>query len=141
MGCSGKFYAAPSAINDWKKISDDFLEFWNIPHCNKAIDRKHMAILKPAFSESVWHNYKGFFSMVLLTICDARYCFSFVDVGEYGSNNESGVLNNSKMGKLFKRDEMNIPNPGEIEFCDVNLNVFFFFLFVSPYDNFLKNKT
>ena len=83
-----------------------------------------IAIRNPAFSGSLWHNYKGFFSMVLLAICDARYCFSFMDVGEYGSNNDSGVLNNSKMGMLFKRFEIDIPNPGEIEFCDVNSNVF-----------------
>ena len=52
--------------------------------------------------------------MVLVAICDARYCFSFVDVGEYGSNNDSGVLNNSKMGKRFERGKLNVPEPKEI---------------------------
>ena len=42
---------------------------------------------------------KDFFSMVLLAVCDTRYCFSLVDVGEYGGNNDSGILRNSKMGK------------------------------------------
>ena len=56
--------------------------------------------------------------MVLLAICDARYCFSFVDVGEYGSNNDSGVLNNSKMGKRFQRGELNVPEPNEIGGAD-----------------------
>ena len=37
--------------------------------------------------------------MVLLAICDAKYCFTMCDVGQYGSNNDSGVLLNSKMGK------------------------------------------
>ena len=62
--------------------------------------------------------------MVLLAISDARYCFSFVDVGEYGSNNDSGVLNNSQMGKLFKRNEVNVRNPSEIEGTDVKLLYF-----------------
>ena len=65
------FVQRPSAKNGWEKISDDFLEFWNIPHCIGAIDGKHVAMRKPAFSRSLWHNYKGFFSIVLLAICDA----------------------------------------------------------------------
>ena len=118
------FVQPPSAKSDWEKISDDFLEFWNIPHCIGAIDWKHVAMRKPAFSGFLWHNYKGFFSMVLLAICDVRYCFRFVDVDEYGSNNDSGVLNNSQMGKLFKRNEVNIPNSSEIEGTDVELPYF-----------------
>ena len=113
---SGMSWQILYSFRDWEKIFDDFLEFWNIPHCIGAIDGKHIAMRKPAFS--------GFFSMVLLTICDARYCFSFVDVGEYGSNNDSGVLNNSQMEKLFKRNEVNIPNPSEIEGTVVELPYF-----------------
>ena len=52
--------------------------------------------------------------MVLLGICDARYCFSYVDVGEYGSNNESGVPKNSRMGRKFGANKMNIPSPAKI---------------------------
>ena len=39
--------------------------------------------------------------MVFLGICDAQYCFSYVHVGEYGSNNNSGVLKNLRMGRKF----------------------------------------
>ena len=35
---------------------------------------------------------KDFFSMVLLALCDANYCFTLIDIGRYGSNNDSGVL-------------------------------------------------
>ena len=86
-----------------------------MPHCIGALDGKHIRMRKPADSGSLWHNYKGFFSMVLLAICDARYCFSFIDIGEYGSNNDSGVLRNSKMGKMFERNQMNIPEPEVIK--------------------------
>ena len=47
--------------------------------------------------------------MVLLAICDARYCFSHIDVGEYGSNNDSGILKNSRMGRKFENNAFNIP--------------------------------
>lgn len=79
----------PTSVNDWKNISDDFSQLWNMPHCLGALDGKHVAIRKPPSSSSLWYNYKGFFSMVLLGICDAQYCFTHVDVGEYGSNNDS----------------------------------------------------
>ena len=66
-----------SAINDWKKISDDFLEFWNIPHCIGTIYGKQITIRKPTFSGSLWHTYKGFFSMVLLaSVTSFRMFFS-----------------------------------------------------------------
>ena len=66
-------------------------------------------------------------------ICDAGYCFSFVDVGEYGSNNYSGVLNNSQMGKLFKRNEVKIQNPSEIEGTDVEHTYFLAVDEMSPF--------
>ena len=72
LRCPGKFCTAPAAKNDWEKIYDDFLQFWNIPQCIGAIDGKQVAMRKPAFSRSLWHNYKGFFSMVLLAICNMR---------------------------------------------------------------------
>ena len=40
------------------------------------------------------YNYKCFYIIVLLAVCDAKYNFTMVDVGAYGSNNASGVLLN-----------------------------------------------
>ena len=49
--------------------------------------------------------------MILKAICDARYIFSLVDIGSFGSNNDSGVFRNSPMGKplCFLNDEMSLP--------------------------------
>lgn len=63
------------------------------------IDGKHIAMKNSALSGSLWHNYKAFFSMVLLAICNARYNFSAIDVVQDGSNNDAGILLNSKMVK------------------------------------------
>ena len=87
---------APATKGDWKKIASDFYELWNMPRCVGALDGKHIRMRKPSDLGSLWHNYKGYFIMVLLAICDSRYFFSFVDVGEYGSNNDSSVLKNSR---------------------------------------------
>ena len=53
--------------------------------------------------------------MVLMAICDARYVFTFVDIGDYGSNKDSGVFRKSDIGKSFFKKEMNLPESENIE--------------------------
>ena len=36
--------------------------------------------------------------------------FSLVNVGDFGSNNDSGVLENSTMGKTFASNQMGFPD-------------------------------
>ena len=50
-----------------------------------------------------------------MAICDAQYVFLFVDKGDYGSNNDSGVFHKSAIGKSFFNKEMNLPNPEYIK--------------------------
>ena len=69
------FVKTPSIPQDWENIIKDFDEIWNMPHCLGTIDSKHIAMRQPKHSGSLWHNYWGFFSLVLLAICDARYLF------------------------------------------------------------------
>ena len=104
----------PTSVDDFKRLPADFNELWDMPHCLGALDGKHVGIRKPASSGSLWYHYKGFFSMVFLSICDAPYCFRYVDVREYCSNNDSEVLKNSRMGRTFGANKMNIPSPSKI---------------------------
>ena len=114
--CLKEQYARPPrTTEDWKNIVKDFYEIWNLPHCIGAIDGKHIRIKAPANTGSLYFNYKGFFSVILMAICDARYVFTFVDIGSYGSNNDSGVFRKSAIGKAFFNGEMNLPNPEFIE--------------------------
>lgn len=55
--------------------------------------------------------------MALLRVCDAGYCFSMFHVGECGSNNDSGVLANSRVGKRFERETFNLPEPKPLHGC------------------------
>ena len=105
----------PSCSADWKRIAEDFYNQWNLPHCVRAIDGKHVAIKCPLSSGSLYFNYKGYFSLVLMAICDARYTFTLVDIGDYGSNNDSGVFRNSEMGKSFLSESMNLPEPEPLQ--------------------------
>ena len=80
-----------------------------------AIDDKYVRLKAPINGGSLYYNYKGFFSIVLMAICDARYVFSFVDIEDYGSNNDSGVFRKSAIGKSFSNKQMNLPNPEYIK--------------------------
>ena len=70
---------------------------WNLPHVVGAIGGKHIIIQCPKQSETLFHNYKKLFSFVLIAICDARCCLTLFAVGQYGSNNDAGVLANSSV--------------------------------------------
>ena len=91
------------------------LELWNMPHVIVAIDGKHVAMECPKNTGSIYHNYKGFFSQVLLAVCDAKCKFTFIDVGQYGSKNDSAVLKNSELGKRFESHSLNIPSEETVD--------------------------
>lgn len=74
-----------------KQISREFWQIWNFPNCAGAIDGKHIRILCPKKSGSLYFNYKNYFSTVMLAIVDAKYKFVAVDIGSYGK--EETVVN------------------------------------------------
>ena len=111
---SSSYVRAPSTVLEWKKISKEFFDMWDMPHCIGAIDGKHIAIECPANSGSLYYNYKSFFSLVLLTICDAKYTFTLIDIGSYGSNNDCGILAKSLIGKKFDDIKMNLPSAEDL---------------------------
>ena len=105
-----KYLSAPHTKEEWLKISQELEENWNKLHTIGCIDGKHIRIACPKLTGTQYCNYKGFFSIVLMAaVCDANYCFTMIDLGQYGSNNDSGVLASSVMGEMFDNGEMNLP--------------------------------
>ena len=96
---------------DWMKVEEGFRYRWNYPNCIGALDGKHVVVQRPPNSHSLFHNYKGTFSMVLLALVDHQYKFLYVDFGEYGSNSDTNVFKNSKFGKAFIAGKLGIPGP------------------------------
>ena len=109
-----KYLSAPHTKEEWLKISQEFEENWNMPHTIGCIDGKHIRIVCPKLTGTQYYNYKGFFSIVLMAVCDANYCFTMIDLGQYGSNNDSGVLASSVTGEMFDNGEINLPAPSKI---------------------------
>uniref|UniRef100_A0A8C7ZKP3 DDE Tnp4 domain-containing protein n=1 Tax=Oryzias sinensis TaxID=183150 RepID=A0A8C7ZKP3_9TELE len=77
----------------WRSTARRFHERWNFPNCLGAMDGKHIFIQAPANSGSLYFNYEGTFSVVLLALVNADYRFLVVDVGSYGKALRDGTLN------------------------------------------------
>ena len=79
-------YMHPPTEADWQRIEYGFRTCWNFPNCCGAIDGKHVALRSPPNSGSFYFSYKNYFSMVLMALVDDSYKFTYVDIGNYGSN-------------------------------------------------------
>uniref|UniRef100_A0A3B4HC48 DDE Tnp4 domain-containing protein n=1 Tax=Pundamilia nyererei TaxID=303518 RepID=A0A3B4HC48_9CICH len=78
------FMAVPST-EDWRSIAEGFQE------------------------RSMFHNYKGTFSIVLLAVVDAEHRFRVIDVGGYGRTSDGGILANSTFGQAFRAGTLHLP--------------------------------
>jgi hypothetical protein len=94
----------------WLHISQGFQENSDFPNCIGAVDGKHIRIVKPLHSGSLYYNYKSYSSIQLLAICDANYCFIYVDIGDFGKNNNSSIYNNSVFNRKLRAGSLNIPD-------------------------------
>lgn len=87
----------------WLEISNKFETFANFPNCIGAVDGKHIRVIKPTDTGSLYFNYKHYFSIVLIGVCDSNYSFVAIYVGAYGKSSDSSIFKESMFYK--KNDE------------------------------------
>lgn len=93
----------------WLEIAKGFNENANYPNCVGAIDGKHIRVIKPSDSGSLYYNYKNYFSIVLLAVCDAYYKFTYIDVGAYGKCSDSSIYKESILYQKLVNKDIQIP--------------------------------
>jgi hypothetical protein len=82
--------------NDWLNIANDFYRRMQFPNCIGAVDAKQL------------YNYKHF-SVSLLALVDANYCFIAVDVGTFGKSSDSNDFKKSDIGRKLESNQLRIP--------------------------------
>ena len=100
----------------WKSSASKFRDLWHFPNYLATIDGKHVSILCVINGGSLYFNYKGFHSTVLLALVDAEYKFLAVDVGSYGKNSDGNVFSKPVIGKKLETGTLNVtPNTPLVE--------------------------
>jgi DDE superfamily endonuclease len=97
---------SPICNENLPKLSKKFNSRWNLPNCVGAMDGKHIKIKAPRNSGSKFFNYKGYYSIILFAVADANYKFSYVDIGAYGSQHDSGVFSGSSLSQLLQSNKI-----------------------------------
>ncbi|RVE51721.1 hypothetical protein evm_003693 [Chilo suppressalis] len=109
--CLMPIYMAEKTSDDFKNISEEFYHRTNFPNLIGAVDSKHIEITKPDESGSLYYNYKNYFSLVLMAICDANYCFTCIEVGAYGGSSDSNVFKNTLFHRRLESGQIELPQP------------------------------
>lgn len=98
--------------NKWELIATEFESRANFPYCLGAVDDKHIRITNPL--GSMYHNYKGYSSVVLMAVADANYRFVYADIESYGKDCDSTVFKRSSLWKSIINNEQEIPTKNDV---------------------------
>jgi hypothetical protein len=114
----------PRNSDDWRKVADGFSTRWDFQHCLGALDGKHVAIRCPRNGGSLYYNYKGFHSIVLMALVDSNYRFIWVNIGAHGSASDAQIFNASDLSDLLFDDDLGFPDPDPLVGDDEPISYF-----------------
>jgi hypothetical protein len=49
-----------------------------------------------------------------MDVCDAKYCFTLIDVGDCGCQSDGVVLSHSGFGRALEEGKLSLPSPEQI---------------------------
>ena len=113
-GFTREYLKCPTTPDGWKELEREFRIRWNDPHALGALDGKHVALKKPKNTGPLYHNYKGFFSIVMLALVDGQYKFRWVDVGTAGSYTDVQIFNTSRLKRRIDDGTIGFPDPAPL---------------------------
>ena len=109
-----EYLRCPTSPDEWKELEREFRIRWNVPHALGALDGKHVALKKPKNSGALYHNYKGFFSIVMLALVDGQYKFRWVDAGTARSCSDAQIFNACQLKRRIEDGRIGFPDPAPI---------------------------
>lgn len=90
----------PRSKEDFKANMESFGEEWQFPYAFAATDGSHLPIKCPdggAQAMKQYFNFKGFYSIVLMALVDAKYRFIWASVGAPGNTHDSTLIQSTKL--------------------------------------------
>uniref|UniRef100_A0A915DTI9 DDE Tnp4 domain-containing protein n=1 Tax=Ditylenchus dipsaci TaxID=166011 RepID=A0A915DTI9_9BILA len=120
-----KYLAIPRKEAEWAVISREFWHRWQVPMVLGAIDGKHVVMKKPANSGSLYYNYKGSCSIVIMACVDAKYRCLMCDFGSYGHNGDAGIYDGSDFKQALDENTLDLPKPDFLPGTETLLNYHF----------------
>jgi hypothetical protein len=93
-----------------EKSAKEYEHLWKFPNCDASIDDKHVGIKCPKLSRSRYFNYKGFFSVILQGLVDARNKLS-VGVRACSRQSDSRVFSQSDLYQHLQSGSFPFPHP------------------------------
>ena len=96
---------------EWKLVEQQFFERWNFPHTLGALYVQHVAIRCPPSAGSLYFNYKGIHSIVLMALSDADYTYLYVDLGANKSSSDGGAFADIELKEAFEAGDIGVPDP------------------------------
>ena len=109
-----EYFTCPTTPDEWKELEREFRIRWNVPHAVGALDGKYVALKKPRNTGALYHNYKGFFSIVMLALVDGQYKFRWVDAGTEGSCSDAQIFNAGQLKRRIDDGRIRFPDPAPI---------------------------
>ena len=97
-----EFVKFPHNAQELKTASDEFETLLGYPMCIGDMDGSHIPICSPKDLATNYVCYKSFTSMVLFAVCDARYRFTYLNVGSPGRNGDSFILQGSSLYEILQ---------------------------------------
>lgn len=110
------------------------LTFVHLQKQNTSLYGKHIAIECQKTRSSLYY------SIVLMAVSDARYCFTLVNVADFGSNSDSSILAKSSTGKGVEKQKMKVPNAKPVLGYKGNLPYFLVGDEISPLKTWLIRR-
>ena len=104
-----EYVMCPTTPDAWKEVEREFRVRWHVPHAIGALDGKHIAIKKPKNSGTLYHNYKGFFSVVMLALVDGEYKFRWLDIGTEGLCSDAQIFSCSQLIEMIEDETLGLP--------------------------------
>uniref|UniRef100_UPI0035901E0C putative nuclease HARBI1 n=1 Tax=Myxine glutinosa TaxID=7769 RepID=UPI0035901E0C len=117
--------STPSTPEGWMEIAEMFGCRWNFHHALGALDGKHIRIRCPANAGSLYNNYKGYHSVVLMALVDADYKFVWVSCGANGSVSDTQLWNQCELKTAIEDKQIGFPDAEPLPGDDQDTPFFF----------------